>query len=113
MSSLYCDIFCADFLSTEHQVNIIHFCVSLLILNWTLSTLYFDGSFVDQYIESSDIEQMIFFLFDPHILLFVILSSFFLLKYHLYMYLQISKLSLVQTHVLMCLWFMPISNDLV
>ena len=70
MSSLYCDIFVLIFLSTKHQVNIIHFCVSILILNWTLSKLYCGGSFVDQYIESSDIEQMIFFLFDPHILLF-------------------------------------------
>ena len=44
---------------------------------------------------------MIFFLFDPHILLFVILSSS-CFEYHLYMYLQISRL-LWQTHVLMCL----------
>ena len=102
LSSLSCDIFVLIFFSTKHQVNI-HFCVRLLILDWTLSTLYFDGSFVDQYIESSDIEQMIFFLFDPHILLFVIFSLFCLFKYHLYMYLQISRLSLVQTDVLMCL----------
>ena len=99
-----CDIFVLNFLSTKYQVNIIHFRVSLLILDWKLSTLYFDGSFVDQYIkfqiEPCDKEQMIFFLFDPHILLFVI---FCLFKYHLYMYLQISRLSRVQTHVLMCL----------
>ena len=77
MSSLSCDIFMLIFI-----YHIIHFYVSLQILDWTLSTLYFDRSFVDQYIESSDIEQMILFLFDPHILLFVIFSSFCLFKYY-------------------------------
>ena len=100
---MFCDIFVLNCLATKDQVNIIHFLVSLLMLDWKLSTLYFDGSFVDQYIESSDIEQIIFFLFDPHILLFVIFYLFCLFKYHLHMYLQISRLSLVQTHVLMCL----------
>ena len=42
--------FCAELLYTKYQVNIIHFWDSLLIhvLDWKLSPLYFDRSFVDQ-----------------------------------------------------------------
>ena len=102
--------FCVDFLSTKHQVNIIHFCVSLLILDWTLSTLNFDGSFVDQYIESFDIEQMIVFLFDPQILLFVIFSSIYLFKISP---VHVSANIEVVTNANLCAKvFMPISYDL-
>ena len=110
MSSLYCDIFVLIFLSTKHQVNIIHFCVSILILNWTLSKLYCDGSFVDQYIKSSDIEQMIFFLFDPHILLFVVFSSFCLFNTTC---IHVSENIEVVTSANSCAnVFMPMSNHL-